>query len=409
MVIILMMIIERSEVEDIKRIKKWLLIFGRRKTGKTFLVENFLEYDDYFFVKRDRSILSMGASREITYDVFLTLVERGILDGRVIVVDEFHRLGDDFFDFIHYMRKERGKLILVSSTLHLSKELFSARSPILGFFAEVPISIISLGDTLRSLKGYGLDKKSLLEMAILLREPLMVEYFDEHVDPRKLIARSIIHSIKTVPALVGEIFIEEERNISAVYEGILRAIASGKTVSGEISSYLFSRRLIKKDDPSIIQQYLKNLVEFGVIKRLRVYGKNKLVYKHVSPLTRIYYYADEKYNISERKPSEKELERIIDEIMPVIVEDNVREFLAEKHGFEETVFEARDYDVDGCLLGFKTLEVALEVKWGRKVDVEGVKENLGRVKAKRRILFVQDKTQLGDLGDIEVMDVLDLI
>ena len=318
-------------------------------------------------------------------------------------------MGDDFFDFIHYMRKERGKLILVSSTLHLLRELFSARSPILGFFAEVPISIISLGDTLRSLKGYGLDKKSLLEMAILLREPLMVEYFDEHVDPRRLIPRSIIHSIKTVPALVGEIFIEEERNISAVYEGILRAIASGKTVSGEISSYLFSRRLIKKDDPSIIQQYLKNLVEFGVIKRLRVYGKNKLVYKHVSPLTRIYYYADEKYNISERKPSEKELERIIDEIMPVIVEDNVREFLAEKHGFEETVFEARDYDVDGCLLGFKTLEVALEVKWGRKVDVEGVKENLGRVKAKRRILFVQDKTQLGDLEDIEVMDVLDLI
>ena len=36
-----MMIIERCEVNDIKKIKKWLLIFGRRKTGKTFLVEKF--------------------------------------------------------------------------------------------------------------------------------------------------------------------------------------------------------------------------------------------------------------------------------------------------------------------------------------------------------------------------------
>ncbi len=410
MAIILMMIIERSEVEDIKEINKWLLIFGRRKTGKTFLVENFLDYDDYFFVKRDRSIISWRIGREITYDAFISLVEREVLDGKTIVIDEFHRLDEGFFDFIHYMKKN-GRLILISSTLHLSKELFSSRSPILGFFAEVPISIISLGDTLRHLRRYNMNKKYLLEMAILLREPLMIEYFDEQMDPRRLITIGIMHSVKTVPALIGEVFVEEERSISAVYEGILRAIASGRTISGEISSYLFSRRLIKKDDPSIIQQYLKNLVEFGIIKRLKVYGKNKLVYKHVSPLSRIYYYADEKYNISERKPSEKELERIINEIMPMIVEDNVREFLAEKYGFEETLFEAKDYDVDGCLLRFKVPEIALEVKWREKIDIDAVKENLGRIKSKRKILFVQDKTLIEGykVGDIEVMDVSDLI
>jgi len=410
MSIILMMIIVRSEVGKIKKIKKWLLIFGRRKTGKTFLVENFLTYDEYFFVKRDRSIISKKDRKEITYDAFTTLIERELSEGKTIVVDEFHRLDEDFFDFVHYIKKN-GKLILISSTLHLSKKMFSSRSPLLGFFAEVPISIISLNDTLKHLKKYEMHKKQLVELSIILREPLMIEFFDEKEDPREIIAKSLEYSVKTIPALVGEIFTEEERSISAVYEGILRAIANGKTVSGEISSYLFSRKLIKKDDPSIVQQYLKNLMEFGIIKRLKVYGKNKLVYKHVSSLSRVYYYADEKYNISERRLSKKEVKRILDEIMPVIVEDNIREFISEKYGLEETLFEAKDYGVDGCLLKFKTLEIALEVKWGKKINIDEVRNNLGRIKSKKRLLFVQDKREIeiDEKGDIEVIDIFDLI
>jgi len=409
MTIILMMIIERFEVNNIKKIKKWLLIFGRRKTGKTFLVENFLKYDEYFFVKRDRSILSKKDRKEITYDTFTTLIERELSNEKTIAIDEFHRLDDGFFDFIHYTEK-RGKLILLSSTLYLSKKLFSSKSPILGFFAEVPISIINLKDTLRHLKKYKMDKKQLLEMAILLREPLMIEYFDEKEDPRRIIARIIMYSVKTVPALIGEIFVEEERNISAVYEGVLRAIANGNTVSGEISSYLFSRKLLKKDDPSLIQQYLKNLMGFGIIKRMKVYGKNKLVYKHVSPLSRIFYYADEKYNISERKLNEKEIERIIDEIMPIIVEDNIREFISEKYGLEESLFEAKDYDVDGCLLKFKKPEIALEVKWGKKINIEEVENNLKKIKAKKKLLFVPDKRKIKIKdSSIEIIDILDLI
>lgn len=404
-----MMIIERSETDDIKKIKKWLLLFGRRKTGKTFLVKKFLKYDEYFFVKRDRSIISKKDQKEITYDTFTTLIERELSNGKTIAIDEFHRLDESFFDFIHYTEKN-GKLILLSSTLYLSKKLFSSKSPILGFFAEVPISIISLKDTLRHLKQYKMEKKTILEMAILLREPLMIEYFDEKENPRKIIARIIRYSVKTVPALIGEIFVEEERKISAVYEGILRAIANGKTVSGEISSYLFSRKLLKKDDPSLIQQYLKNLMEFGIIKRLKVFGKNKLVYKHVSPLSKIFYYADEKYNISERKLKEKEIERIIDEIMPMIVEDTVRGFISEKYGLEETLFEAKDFDVDGCLLKFKKPEIALEVKWCKKINIKEIENNLKKIKAKKKMLFVPNRNDIKNKSsNIEIVDIFDLV
>lgn len=404
-----MMIIERSEVNEIKKIKKWLLIYGRRKTGKTFLVENFLNYDEYFFVKRDKSIISKKDHKEINYETLTTLIERGLSNENTIVIDEFHRLGEDFLDFIHYIEK-KGKIILISSTLFLSKKMFASKSPILGFFAEIPVTLINLEDTLKTLKKFNMDKKRLLEMAILLKEPLAIEYFDKKEDPRKTIAKIITYSTKTVPALIGEIFTEEERSISAIYEGVLRAIATGKTVSGEISSYLFSRKAIKKDDPSLIQQYLKNLMEFGIIKRIKVYQKKRLVYKHVSPLARIFYYADEKYNISERKLNEKEIKRIIDEIMPILVEDVIREFLSEKYGLEETVVHAKDFDVDGCLLKFKKPEVVLEVKWGQKVNTKEIFRNLKKVNAKKCLLFVPDKRKIGvENEDLEIVDIFDFI
>ena len=152
-------------------------------------------------------------------------------------------------------------------------------------------------------------------------------------------------------------------------------------------------------------------MEFGIIKRLKVYGKNKLVYKHVSSLSRLYYYADEKYNISERKLSKKEVKRILDEIMPVIVEDNIREFISEKYDLEETLFEAKDYDVDGCLLKFKIPEIALEIKWGKKINIEEIENNLKRIKSKKKLLFVQDKREIkvDKKNHIDVIDIFDLI
>ncbi|MBS3155478.1 ATP-binding protein [Candidatus Woesearchaeota archaeon] len=402
------MIIHRpEETKRIEKAKKWVLVYGRRKTGKTFIINNFIKFDEYFFIKADRGILTKDA-KSINYETFIEILRRGIEENKVIVIDEFHRLGKDFFDFLHYSKKN-GKIILISSTLFLSKKLISEKSALLGLFFEIPIGLISLKDTLMALKKFNFSKKEMLELAILLREPIAVDYFDEKKKARKIIAEVILGSTKTIPALIGEIFNEEVREISAVYDGILRAIAVGKSNSGEISNYLFSKRLIKKDDPSIIQQYLNNLISFGIINRLELFNKKKFVYKLVSPLSRIYYYADEKYNLSERKVSESEIFSIIDEIIPRIVEDNIREFLAEKHGLKESVIEGKDFEIDGCLLKFKKPETLLEVKWKKlkKVDIEKAEKNLSMIEAKNKILFVTDKK--GIKSNVTIIDVSDLI
>jgi len=402
--IILIMIIDRPmDTRKIADSKKWVLVYGRRKTGKTFLVNNFIKYDEYFFVKNTGSILTKN-NDSISYESFIQIFSRALQDNKTVVVDEFHRLGKDFFDYLHFMKKS-GKLILISSTLFLSKKLISAKSALLGLFTEMPIGLIRLEDCLSALKKIDLSKKEKLELAVLLREPIAIDYFEPKEGARKTIAKIISGSVKTIPALIGEIFLEEEREISAVYEGILRSIASGKVGSGEISSYLFSKKLIKKDDPSIIQQYLNNLCAFGIIRRIGVFSKKRYIYKLTSPLARIYYYADEKYNLSERKMSDGELLRIIDELMPRIIEDSAREALAEKNGLTETVIEAKDFEIDGLLLKFKKPEIALEVKWGKigEKEIRRVEEKLGKTQAKNKILFVQDKTKIR--SNIQTMDV----
>ena len=160
----------------------------------------------------------------------------------------------------------------------------------------------------------------------------------------------------------------------------------------------------------MVQQYLKNLMDFGIIKKIEVYNKNKFIYKIGSPLINLFYYADEKYNISEREITAKEAENIIDNILPKIVEDVIREFAANKTGLTESVIEEKDYDIDACLLKFKKPEIVIEVKWKSKIEKEEIlkaEANLGKINAKKKILFVQDKKGIN--SSLEVMDVEDLL
>ncbi len=404
MLIILIMIIPRpQELKRIQEHRKWLLVYGRRKTGKTFLLRNFLHFDDYFFVKKDRGILTKE-NNNISNDVFLELLRRGIAENKVLIVDEFHRLGDSFFDFLHALPK-KGRIILVSSTLFLSKKMLSEKSALLGLFEEVPIGLIRLTNALTALQKLPLSKKEALELAIILQEPIAVDYMDNKKKAREIFSAVLLGSLQAIPALVGEIFSEEARSLSAAYEGILRAIASRKENSGEISQHLFSKNILKKDDPSIIQQYLNNLISFGLIRRIEIFGKKKFVYKLTSPLIKAYYYLDEKYNFSEQLTEQKNLLPLLDEIIPYLVEDAVRKSLAEKYGFKETIIQENDVEIDGCLLRFQKPEILLEVKWGqlKPEEIKAIEEKLSHWEAKQKILFVPEKK--GIKSTLKVMDV----
>jgi hypothetical protein len=206
--------------------------------------------------------------------------------------------------------------------------------------------------------------------------------------------------------LVGEIFSEEGRILSRTYEAIISAIASKHYVSSEISSVLFSRKLIDKDDPSLIQPYLNNLLRMGLIRRLKVFARNRYQYRVSSPLAATFYYLNEKYGIAERDVRPSEIRGKISELLPLLVEDEVRSSIAAILGMEEQVAES--VNADGIFFAFEKPRAALEVKWRERVDISRVEEAMKDIDVQRKILFVPDKKGLKS-NSLEIWDVGDLM
>ena len=69
---------------------RWVLVYGRRKTGKTFIVSNFIKHDSFYFIKRDRTVISKKDWRTINYDTMMELMRRDLSEGKTVVIYEFH-------------------------------------------------------------------------------------------------------------------------------------------------------------------------------------------------------------------------------------------------------------------------------------------------------------------------------
>ncbi len=403
MTVILTMIIERPA--EIRRLegKQWMLIYGRRKTGKTFLVENYLKYDEMFFVNRDGSILDKSTWESMVYDSFRRLLKAYLDAGKTVVVDEFHRLGSGFTDMVHAL-PQSGRLILVSSTLHTAGTMMNGASPLLGKLSEMRVPLINLGDSLLALE-YEKDPKKRLEKAIMMREPMLIKMMEN----REIC--DILESFSmTVSALTGEVFSEEDRKMTRRYEAVIRAVASGKSGTGEISSFLYSRGLLSKEDPSLIQQYMNNLVDMGILRKLPVWGRKRVVYEHVSPLSWLFYSMDERYGIGERTVSPGECEAYVRELMPHIIEAEIRDLMASLSGMRAYVHHDPDSEMDGIFVRFKRPESVLEVKWRESIGRNDVRKTEKKAEklGLKGVLVVPDKKGLKS-DVLDILDVEDLI
>jgi len=391
-----MVIVNRTtDKKRIEKLKPPILVYGRRKTGKTFFVKDFFDDAYYFFVRRNRSIYFENRNESITYKELIRIIDE--FKEKTIIVDEFHRLPEEFLDWLHI--KSPKNLVLVTSTLHLAKNLLEKSSPILGLFLEFRMDLIDERDILLNLKEKIRDYKRLIEFSTYLREPMLLKWFG-------ISLTSMLKNLKLViPSLVGEIFAEEEKELSTRYEGIIRALSSGKTTLSEITSTLYSNKLIPKQDVSSVKPYLNTLLEIGLVKRIPEYFGKRYYYFVSSPVVDLYYYLDEKYNFSERDLEEK----YIIEKIPMHAEDFLRELLGKIFGMRVFLINKPNLEVDIALVGFQKLKIVGEVKWKKRVgraEMKEIEEKLGKFKGCRKILIVPSEKALEkELKGIEVWDV----
>lgn len=395
-------IIRDSIIKNIKSGGPWILLYGRRKTGKTFLARNFIDYGKYFFVSRTGEIFD--EADVISYEIFLERIFNSLKSGETVVVDEFHRLPESFLDRLHAFGR-RGKLILVTSTLWLARKFLEKNSPLLGLVTPIEVPLIREDEILLGMSKYIKEKRRLIEYSLFLREPWLIDIFETSED----FLRGLLLNIRNVKALIGEIFSEEDRELTERYEGILKAIADGKNKIMEITDYLYFLKLIDSRSPNLVYPYIKILENVGIIERMKRFGKNLYFYQHISPVFDLYFYLDAKYLISERNVRNEFLMKVLRERIPVYVEKFFGRLLSLIFGMTQEKITEKDLEIDIALVRFQKLKVIAEVKWKKeisKTELRKVEDKLSKFKDCKKILIIPEREILPyEPQKIEVWDV----
>jgi len=391
-----------SEIERWKNVGKWVIVYGRRKVGKSYFIRNYTKWNRYYFVGRSGSIFI--DNERISYEAFSREALQSLEREETIVVDEIQRLPEEFFDSLHNLGI-RGRLIAIVSTLWLTKELLGKSSPLLGLFSEFGMKLIDEVDILVNLHEHVKDSKKLIEYSVFFREPWLFSIWKRAEDIFEILPNTVK---LTVPSLIGEIFSEEERTYSRTYDAILKAVADGKQISSEISSYLYSLKLIPAEDPSLIHPYLKILENIGLLEKVKIYGKNKYYYRHVSPVTDYYYYLDAKYGISEREIQPLQARKVLEEKIPHYVEQFMAKLLSKIMELWVEKIVEKDYEIDVALTDFKKLKIVAEIKWKKELtekELRKIEEKLEKYACRKILIVLSEDILPRKPKELEVWDV----
>jgi hypothetical protein len=167
-------------------------------------------------------------------DDFSRAVSQLLLADKKVVIDEFQRLPESVIERISILHPE-GKVIFSGSSMRLMKKLFGSKSPLPGLAMQYKLGLIRPGNILREL-SQKMDATQAMELAPYLADAWTIPFFTKEGDSEKVIYDLLKYSKFTVPSLVGEIFTEEEREFTKVYEAILRLIGAGELDYKNIAS-----------------------------------------------------------------------------------------------------------------------------------------------------------------------------
>jgi hypothetical protein len=355
------LIIKRTEAEFINGNPGWSLIFGRRKVGKTFMVEHFVKHDVYFSVNIDRTVRSKDIEMGFfdNLDAFSTVVINLLRKGKTCVIDEFQRLPLRTLEEIARAHPN-GRLILTGSSMRTTTKIIGGNSPLLGIVLPSRLGLVRPKDLLFSLSG-ALPPHRAIELAPVLRDPWTMQTYAETAFFDRLV-RSL-HLM--VPVLIGEIFMDEERSLTQVYASILSLIGAGHHDTWQIAQTLKSKRIIKTGSSANVLPYMNNMVEMGLLERTRQYGKRAHIYSVVSFPMGLYYYLDSRYEISSREVSYSEVKPTVESQLRLGIEGFLADLFAEELGGRKELIKDFDREIDLLVTVRNRPKLVGEVKWGR--------------------------------------------
>lgn len=401
--------IYRNEADEIKKLRGWILIYGRRKVGKTFLIKNFLDYDVYFRVKRDGKILAENFVLDEINNIkdFSKAVLGLIKQNKVVIIDEFQRLPESILEEIS-IAHPKGKVILSGSSMKVIKRMAGRKSPLLGLTMQYKLELIKPKNILKELLKK-LDPTQTIEISPYLADVWTIPFFKEEDTTMKTIYELLKYSKLTVPGLIGEIFTEEERELTIVYEAIIRLLGGGEWNYKNISRLLADRQIVKRADSSLVLPYIKNLTGMGLVEMLPIYSSKKKMYRLTSPMMEAFYYLTDRYNFEETDVSFEEVRPTIEKLRNLAIQNFIANLFAEIYKGRKEYFVTPEKEIDFIITVRRKATVVGEVKWGKYglKDLKNFEEKTKYINAKK--VFIVKKKTIPKFNNIEILDWKDLI
>lgn len=332
---------------------EFIVIYGRRRVGKTALINQFIEGKNtiYFMgvesnakqnlenfskniieyntgIETETSFLSFQAALDYVFK--LSEKERLIL-----AIDEYPYVARSSKSLASTLQllidkyKDSSKLMLIlcgSSMSYMEDHVLAYKAPLYGRrTAQMKLVPFDFDETCRYFKNFSDEDKALIYGIVGGTPQYLLQMND---------ALSVEDNIKNTYLNPTSSLFEEPENLlkqevrePALYNAIITAIATGASRMSEISSKV-------DEDTNICSAYVKNLVAFGIIQKETPYGEKasrKSVYSIEDNMFRFWYrFVPENNSIIARGAADlayKRIEPFLSDYMGKVFEEICKQYL----------------------------------------------------------------------------------
>ena len=290
---------------------EFVVLYGRRRVGKTALINHFIEGKPAIFfmgvesnAKQNlenfsKSILEFASGIEaetsfLSFQAALDTVFRLSEKERIILaIDEYPYVARASKSFASTLQllidkyKERSKLMLIlcgSSMSYMEDHVLAYKAPLYGRrTAQIKLLPFDFEEACRYFKHFSVEDKA-LAYGIAGGTPQYLLQFNDRLSIEENVKNTYLNPTSSLYEEPTNLLKQEVRE-PAIYTAIITAIATGASRMSEISNKV-------GEDTNVCAIYLKNLVTLGIIQKETPYGEKaskKAIYSIDDNMFRFWY------------------------------------------------------------------------------------------------------------------------